>query len=81
MQGAWVQSLVWEDPTHRRAVKPVRHDYRACVLLRLKPERREPALCNRSRHHNEKPVNRNQEQPLFTATRESPRTARKGSKN
>ena len=27
MQGTWVQSLVWEDPTCRRATKPMRHNY------------------------------------------------------
>ena len=26
-QGTWVRSLVWEDPTCRRATKPVRHNY------------------------------------------------------
>ena len=32
MQGKRVQSLVWEDPTCRRATKPVRHNYWACAL-------------------------------------------------
>ena len=27
MQGTWVQSLVWEDPTCRGATKPVSHNY------------------------------------------------------
>ena len=27
MQGTRVRSLVWEDPTCRRATKPVRHNY------------------------------------------------------
>ena len=27
MQGTRVQALVWEDPTCRRATKPVRHNY------------------------------------------------------
>ena len=26
MQGTWVQSLVWEDPTRYRATKPVSHN-------------------------------------------------------
>lgn len=81
MLGARVQSLVWEDPTRCRADKPMRHDYRACALLRLKPERREPALPNRRCHRDEKPVSRNQEQALFTATRESLRRARRAAKN
>ena len=32
MQGTWVQSLVWEDPTCRRATKPKRHNYWASAL-------------------------------------------------
>ena len=27
MQGTWVRALVWEDPTCRRATKPVHHNY------------------------------------------------------
>ena len=32
VQGTWVQSLVWEDPTCHGATKPVRHNYGACAL-------------------------------------------------
>ena len=32
MQGTQVQALVWEDPTCRRATKPVRHNYWAWAL-------------------------------------------------
>ena len=32
MQGTRVRSLVWEDPTCRRATKPVHHNYWACGL-------------------------------------------------
>ena len=32
MQGTWVWALVREDPTCRRATKPVCHNYRACAL-------------------------------------------------
>ena len=32
VQGTWVRSLVREDPTCRRATKPVCHNYRACAL-------------------------------------------------
>lgn len=81
MLGARVQSLVWEDPTRCRAVKPVRHEYRACTLLRLKPERREPALPNRRCYRDEKPVSRNQEQALFTANRERLHRARRAAIN
>ena len=31
MQGTWVQALVQEDPTCRRATKPVHHNYWACT--------------------------------------------------
>ena len=27
VQGTWVRSLVWEDPTCRRATKPLHHNY------------------------------------------------------
>ena len=32
MQGTWVRSLAWEDPTCRGATKPVRYNYWACFL-------------------------------------------------
>ena len=32
MQGTRVRALVREDPTRRRATKPVRHNYGACAL-------------------------------------------------
>ena len=32
MQGTRVRALVLEDPTCRRATKPVRHNYWACAL-------------------------------------------------
>ena len=32
MQGTWVRALVQEDPTCRRATKPVRHHYWVCAL-------------------------------------------------
>ena len=32
MQGTWVQSLVWEDPTCHRATKPMDHNYWAWAL-------------------------------------------------
>ena len=62
MQKTRVQALVQEDPTCRRATKPVRHNYWACALQPvrhnywarvpqlLKPVRLEPVL------HNEKPL-------------------------
>ena len=38
VQGTWVQSLVWEDPTCCGAAKPPHHNYRAQALG--------PASCN-----------------------------------
>ena len=46
-----VQSLVQEDPTCRRATKPMCHHYGACAL--------QPVLCNKRGHHDEKPAHDN----------------------
>ena len=46
MQRTWVWSLVWGDPTCRRAANLVRHSYGAGVLQLLKLAHREPKLCN-----------------------------------
>ena len=86
-QGTWVRALVWEDPTCRRAIKPVRHNYWACALeptchnywacvpQLLKPVHLEPVLRSKRSHRNEKPAHRNKEWPPLTAARESPRAA------
>ena len=75
MQGTWVRSLVQEDPTCRRATKPVCHNYWARALEHashnfwapvpqlLKPARLEPMLHNKWSHGNEKPAHHNKEQP------------------
>ena len=72
MQGTQVQALVREDPTCRRATKPVCHNYWACALeptnhsywtrvpQLLKPARLEPMLLNKRNHHSEKPVHLNE---------------------
>ena len=54
--GTWVWSLVWEDPTCRRATKPVSHNYwslcattteaRAPQLLSMRSRAREPQLLS-----------------------------------
>ena len=62
MQGTRVRALVREDPTCRRATKPVRHNYRARMPQLLKPARLEPMLLNKRSHRNEKPV-RSSEDP------------------
>ena len=73
MQGTRVPSLVREDPTCRRATKPVRHNYWVCGLepashnywahvpQLLKPMCLEPVLRNKRSHHNEKAAHRNEE--------------------
>ena len=38
MQGTRVRALVWEDPTCRRATKPVSHNYWACVSGACAPQ-------------------------------------------
>ena len=72
MQGTWIQTLVQEDFTCSGATKPMCHNYRAHVLQLLKPMCPEPVLLNERSHCNEKPVHCNEEEPLLTATRESP---------
>ena len=88
MQGTCVRALVWEDPTCRRATKPVCHNYWACAL--------EPASHNYWAHEPQllKPVHLEpvpqqekprqwdasapqQSGPLLTATREGPCAAMK----
>ena len=73
MQGTWVQALVREDPTCRRATKPMCHNYWDCALepvshnywahapQLLKPTCLEPVLHNKRSSHNEKPVHHNEE--------------------
>ena len=60
MQGTWVRSLVWEDPTWQGAAKP------RLQLL-------EPSLCPKRSHSSEKPSHLNQREPPPSSTRESPR--------
>ena len=67
MQGTRVWALVWEDPTCRKATKPLRHDYWACAL--------EPASHNYWSPRAESPCSTARE---ATAMR-SPCTAKKSS--
>ena len=67
-QGTQGRALVWEDPTCRRATKPMHHNYWACTLeptshnywahvpQLLKPAHLEPMLRNKRSHRNEKPA-------------------------
>ena len=73
VQGTRVRALVREDPTCRRATKPVCCNYWACALepashnywarvpQLLKPACLEPVLCNKRSHRNEKPTHHNEE--------------------
>ena len=60
MQGTQVRSLTWEDPTCRRATKPMHHNYWACALepapQLLKPMSLQPMLHSKRSHCNEKPA-------------------------
>ena len=65
MQGIWVRSLVWENPTCQGATKPVHHNFwarmpRACALQQEAITKRSLSTATR-----------------LTPTRESPHTARK----
>ena len=42
MQGTRVQALVWEDPTCRRATRPVSHNYWACACGACAPQQERP---------------------------------------
>ena len=42
MQGTWVRALVWEDPTCRRATRPVSHNYWACASGACAPQQERP---------------------------------------
>ena len=70
-QGTWVQSLVREDSTCRRATKPM-HNYCARVMQLLKPVCLQPALHNKRSHPNERPTHCDEEKPQLTSTEESP---------
>ena len=58
-----VGSLVWEDPTCRRATQPVHPSYWARARQLLKPEHLEPMLHNKRSHRNEKPAHTVQSSP------------------
>ena len=73
MQGTWVRSLVWEDPTCCGATKPMchnywawalepaSHNYWACMPQLLKPTRLEPVLRKKRSHCDEKPTHNNED--------------------
>ena len=63
MQGTRVQSLVWEDPTCCRAIKPCAPATEAWAPEACGPQEEPPP--REALHHNEEP-------PPLAATRESP---------
>ena len=71
MQRTQVWSLVQEDTTCRGAAKPVRHNYWACFLQRLKPKRPRAVLLKKRSHRNEQPEFRNREEPRLPQLDES----------
>ena len=54
--GTWVRFLVWEDPTHHGATKPVSCNYGAHEQKLLQSMCLEPLLHNERSHHREKPA-------------------------
>ena len=93
MQGTRVWALVQEDPTCRRATKPVCHNYWACALeptchnywahvpqlLSLLSRAREPQLLSPSATSTEACAPRGCAPPQEVTTMKSPRTAMKSS--
>ena len=78
MQGTRVRALVWEDPTCRRATKPVSHNYWACTwATTTEPARLETVLRNGRGHDGERPAHCDEEWPPLAATGESRRTETK----
>ena len=66
MQRTRVWALVREDPTCRRATKPICHNYWAYALQPVSHNYwahapRETVLCNKRNHHSEKPTHHNEE--------------------
>ena len=61
IQGTWVQSLVWEDPTGHQTTKSVRPNYWARAL--------EPGLCRKRSHCKENSDTATGEKPLQAATK------------
>ena len=68
MQGTWVWALVWEDPTCRRATRPVHHNYWACASGACAPQRKATIV---------RPAHRDEEWPPLAAARGSPCTETK----
>ena len=73
MQETWVRSLIWEDPTCCRAIKPDCSTTVEAVLWSLGTAPTEPTSCrvlHNTRNHCKK-------QPPLAATREKPTAATK----
>ena len=89
MQGTQVRALVWEDPTCRRATKPVCHNYWACALeptshnywvhlpQLLRPMLLEPVLHNKEKPPQWEACGPQRRVASAASTRESPRAATK----
>ena len=76
MQGAQVQSLVWEDSTCRGETKRACYICWVCALepsscYNWSPHVLESVILNKRSHLIEKPMHSNNEQPLLAATREN----------
>ena len=56
MQGTWVWSLVWEDPTCCGPTKHTHHNHWACRPQVRKPMYQEPVLHSQGSHHSKRPA-------------------------
>ena len=63
MQGTQIRPLVREDGTCREATIACAPKLLNHVLQPLKPMHLEPVLCNGRKHHSEKSVHRDEQQP------------------
>ena len=90
MQGTWVRSLVWEDPTCHGATKPMHHNYWACALeLAREPQLLSPRATTTEAHMPRARALQQKQPPQWeacalqrivaplSATRESPHAALK----
>ena len=84
MQGTWVVSLVWEDPTRRRGVTQSlspcsrAHELQLLSLLVATTKAQAPGACalQQGSHHKWKPMYHNAEEwPLLSTTAEGPPAA------
>ena len=80
MQKTWVWALVQEDPTCRRATKPVRHNYWACALQPASHNYWRPCTyspCSATREATAISLHTTKSSPCLLQLEKSPRAAMK----